>query len=78
MMKSFAIQIGNFDQKMVGYIILEFTYIRLNVDKKNYICFFKFNLYLHFTSFDGWCEIFFVKMFLLQYLKTVKFCKNYI
>jgi hypothetical protein len=33
-MRSFPIQIGNFDKKMVGYIILEFTYIRFNAKKK--------------------------------------------
>jgi hypothetical protein len=32
MMKSLAIQIRNFDQEMVGYIIFKFTYILLNVN----------------------------------------------
>jgi len=41
MMKSLLIQIGNFDRKMVGYIILEFTNIRLNVNKRNCTSFFK-------------------------------------
>jgi hypothetical protein len=36
MMKSFPIKIRNFNQKMVGTIILEFTYIKSNVEKKLY------------------------------------------
>jgi hypothetical protein len=34
MMKSFLIHIGNLDQQMLGYIVLEFTYIIWNADKK--------------------------------------------
>jgi hypothetical protein len=33
-MRSLKIHIGNFDQEMVGYIILELTYIILNAKKK--------------------------------------------
>jgi hypothetical protein len=31
-MKSFPMHIRNFDQEMVGKIILEFTYIKLNAN----------------------------------------------
>jgi hypothetical protein len=34
MMKSLLKEIRNFDQEMVGEIVLKFTYIRLNADKK--------------------------------------------
>jgi hypothetical protein len=34
MMITFLIQIGNVNRKMVGEIVLKFTYIRLNAEKK--------------------------------------------
>jgi hypothetical protein len=36
MMITFLIQIGNVNRKMVGEIVLKFTYIRLNAEKKLY------------------------------------------
>ncbi len=38
--RSLPIQIGNFDRKMMGQIILKFTYIRLNANKKKCTSFF--------------------------------------
>jgi len=34
MMRPLPIQIGDFDQKVMGYNVLKFTYIRLNVKQK--------------------------------------------
>jgi hypothetical protein len=36
MMRSLPIQIENFNEKVVGWIVLEFTYIKLNAKKKLY------------------------------------------
>jgi len=36
MMRTLPIKIGNFNQEVVGYIVLEFTYIRLNAKEKLY------------------------------------------
>jgi hypothetical protein len=33
-MRPLLIQIGDFDQEVVGYNVLKFTYIRLNVKQK--------------------------------------------
>jgi hypothetical protein len=39
MVKSLSIWVGNFDRKMVGWIVLEFTYNILNVDEKKFTIF---------------------------------------
>jgi hypothetical protein len=55
---------------MVGYIVLEFTYIKLNADKK-IVQVFKSIIWWNLRDFFG--QIFFITIF-----KIVEVCKSYI